>query len=84
MQFIVKYFPEITIKSKPVRRQFSQQLCNNLVKLLRPLDPDVRVVKQWDKVLVETWAAGSFGAADEEGRRVAYCHCWVMNEAGDN
>jgi primary-amine oxidase len=36
------------------------------------------------KVLVEGWAAGNFGVPEEEGRRLAYGHCWLMNEAGDN
>lgn len=43
-----------------------------------------RGITDMDKVLVETWAAGDFGIAAEEGERIAYCHCWLMNEAGDN
>jgi thiamine biosynthesis protein ThiI len=54
MKFIVKYFPEITIKSKPVRRRFVSQLAENLRAVLRDLDPDIIVHKQWDKLLVET------------------------------
>ena len=30
MQFVVKYFSEIVMKSKPVRRQFVRQLEENL------------------------------------------------------
>ncbi|MEM7214675.1 MAG: primary-amine oxidase [Pseudomonadota bacterium] len=37
-----------------------------------------------DNVLVETWAAGNFGLEEEKGERIAYCHCWVCNDAGDN
>ena len=37
MKFVVKYFPEITIKSKPVRKEMSRQLQSNLRKLLRDL-----------------------------------------------
>ena len=37
-----------------------------------------------DRVLVETWAAGNFGVPGEEGRRIAYCHCWLINDAEDN
>ena len=54
MKFIIKYFSEITIKSKPVRRRFVGQLAENLRSVLRDLDPDVVVHKQWDKLLVET------------------------------
>jgi len=43
-----------------------------------------RGITDMDKVLVETWAAGNFGVADEQGERIAYCHCWLINEAGDN
>ena len=35
-------------------------------------------------VLVEAWAGGYFAIADEEGQRIAYGHCWVRNESGDN
>lgn len=52
MKFIVKFFPEITIKSKPVRKQFVKQLYDNLRKLLRAIDPDVEVVRDWDKLTV--------------------------------
>ena len=43
-----------------------------------------RGITDLDSVLVETWAAGNFGIAEEEGERIAYCHCWVINDAGDN
>jgi len=43
-----------------------------------------RGITDMSKVLVETWAAGNFGLAEEEGARIAYCHCWVANAAGDN
>ncbi|MEM6660850.1 MAG: primary-amine oxidase [Pseudomonadota bacterium] len=53
-------------------------------------DPDFcaalakRGITDLDKVLVETWAAGNFGIPEEEGKRLAYTHAWVINEAGDN
>ncbi len=43
-----------------------------------------RGITDLDKVLIETWAAGNFGDEAEQGERIAYCHCWVSNEAGDN
>ncbi|NNF80778.1 MAG: tyramine oxidase, partial [Rhizobiales bacterium] len=43
-----------------------------------------RGIEDMSKVLVESWGAGHFGIDEEEGARLAYCHCWVGNEAGDN
>lgn len=43
-----------------------------------------RGITDMDTVLVEPWAAGHFGIAEEEGQRLAYGHCWVRNAAGDN
>ena len=43
-----------------------------------------RGITDTSKVLVEPWAAGDFGIASEKGERIAYGHCWAMNEAGDN
>lgn len=54
MQFIIKFFPEITIKSKPVRQQFVRQLRDNVRKLLQAVDPEVRVQKEWDKLVVRS------------------------------
>ena len=54
MKFIVKLFPEITIKSKPVRRRFIQRLQSNLQIILRRIDEKAHVSGQWDKVIVET------------------------------
>ena len=54
MKFVVKYFSEIAIKSKPVRRRLVSQLHENLKLVLKEIDPHIRVQKAWDKVLVET------------------------------
>jgi thiamine biosynthesis protein ThiI len=54
MQFVVKYFPEIIMKSKPVRRQFIRQLEGNLRAVLRDIDPDVVLQRGWDKLRVES------------------------------
>lgn len=43
-----------------------------------------RGITDMDSVLVEAWAAGHFGLEEEEGQRLAYGHCWVRNESGDN
>lgn len=52
MKFIAKLFPEITIKSRPVRRRLIQRLQSNLQILLQRIDDQVRVSGQWDKVEV--------------------------------
>ena len=54
MQFIVRLFPEITIKSKPVRKRFTRILCDNMRKLLRVTDTYIRIIKAWDRIDVHT------------------------------
>ena len=48
MHFIIKLFPEITIKSKPVRKRMSQQLSNNLSGLLKSIDKGIKVIRNWE------------------------------------
>ena len=43
-----------------------------------------RGITDMSSVLVEAWAAGYFGDPEEVGQRIAYGHCWVRNESGDN
>ncbi len=52
MQFVVKYFSEIVMKSKPVRRQFVRRLEENLLAVLRDIDPAVLLQGSWDKIRV--------------------------------
>lgn len=52
MLFIVKLFPEIIIKSKPVRKQMTRRVQDNLLAQLRPLDPKCLVKNEWDKIVV--------------------------------
>ncbi len=54
MKLIVKVFPEITIKSPPVRKQFIRQLAKNIRSVLRDLDPQLLVVGVWDNLEVQT------------------------------
>lgn len=54
MKFIVKFFPEITIKSKPVRKQMVRQLRNNLRALMKAVEAGVEVKSDWDKIEVAT------------------------------
>lgn len=53
MKFIVKLFPEITIKSKPVRKRFIQRLQSNLQVTLKRINNDIKVRGLWDRIEVE-------------------------------
>ncbi|MEX0965237.1 MAG: tRNA uracil 4-sulfurtransferase ThiI [Pseudohongiellaceae bacterium] len=59
MLFLVKLFPEITIKTRPVRRRFIRQLRKNIRAVLAELDPDVSVIGEWDSLEVETSTASA-------------------------
>ena len=48
MKYLVKYSPEMTIKSRPVRSRFARQLRKNLVKLLGRHSADITVAGNWD------------------------------------
>ena len=54
MLFLVKLFPEITIKTRPVRRRFIRQLRKNIRSVLSEFDPAVSVVGEWDNLEVTT------------------------------
>lgn len=54
MKLIVKVFAEITIKSRPVRKQFIRQLSKNLRSIARDLDPNLKVEGVWDNLQVES------------------------------
>ncbi|WP_111642940.1 tRNA uracil 4-sulfurtransferase ThiI [Marinimicrobium alkaliphilum] len=59
MHFIVKVFPEIIIKSPPVRKRFIRQLRDNLRHLLGGVDERIRVQRDWEKIEVSLPGAGS-------------------------
>ncbi|ACE82659.1 tRNA uracil 4-sulfurtransferase ThiI [Cellvibrio japonicus] len=50
MHFIVKVFPEIIIKSPPVRKRFIKQLRDNLRVLLNNLGVSIDVQRDWEKI----------------------------------
>ncbi|WP_461535754.1 tRNA uracil 4-sulfurtransferase ThiI [Spongorhabdus nitratireducens] len=54
MKFVVKLFPEISIKSTPVRKRFVKQLRGNIRKLLSNVDENVAVTGAWDQIDIET------------------------------
>ena len=50
MQYVVKFFSEIAIKSKPVRQRFIRQLQDNLRAGLTEIDPGIELRRGWDKL----------------------------------
>ncbi|ALV93195.1 MULTISPECIES: tRNA uracil 4-sulfurtransferase ThiI [Pantoea] len=52
MKFIIKLFPEITIKSQSVRLRFIKILTGNIRNTLRTVDEEIAVVRHWDHIEV--------------------------------
>ena len=51
MKFIIRLFPEISIKSKPVRNRLIRQVRQNLVNVCKHHGICVNAYAQWDKVV---------------------------------
>ncbi len=43
MKYLLKYSPEITIKSRPVRSRFIKQLVKNLTSLTKKVDEELKL-----------------------------------------
>ena len=54
MLFIIRYFPEIAIKTRPVRKRFVRILRRNVRTLVSRIDADARVTGDWDMLEVQT------------------------------
>ncbi len=54
MKFVIKLFPEITIKSSPVRKQLVKQLRRNIRTVCRTVDEAIEVSGKWDMLEVES------------------------------
>src|SRR3990167_3793964 len=52
MKFVIKLFPEITIKSKPVRQRLIRQLRQNISEVFKRDVERIGVQAQWDKIEV--------------------------------
>jgi tRNA uracil 4-sulfurtransferase len=50
MKFVIKLFPEIIVKSRPVRKQFISQLRKNLKKILKPIVEEPKLFGTWDVI----------------------------------
>ncbi len=62
--FSIRLFPEITIKSPPVRKRLVKHLSENLRTLGRQIHPKVRVIREWDRLELRL-------ASDDEKIRLA-------------
>ncbi|MFJ3459018.1 tRNA uracil 4-sulfurtransferase ThiI [Scandinavium goeteborgense] len=62
MKFIIKLFPEITIKSQSVRLRFIKILTGNIRNVLKQYDETLAVVRHWDHIEVR--------AKDEDQRPI--------------
>ncbi|MEZ5539136.1 MAG: tRNA uracil 4-sulfurtransferase ThiI [Pseudomonadales bacterium] len=56
MQYTIKLFAEITIKSKPVRQRLVRMLRDNLRTLIKPLDADAHIERNWDHLSIVSHA----------------------------
>lgn len=52
MKLVIKLFPEIIVKSRPVRKQFISQLRKNLKKVISPITQSFEVTGTWDVIEV--------------------------------
>ncbi len=50
MKFVIKLFPEIIVKSRPVRKQFISQLKKNLKKILSLIVESPNIYGSWDLI----------------------------------
>ncbi len=58
MQYIIRYFSELSLKSKPVRSRMMRQLQHNLERRLRPLGFPFAMQRRWDKLTLRADAGG--------------------------
>ena len=77
MHFIVKIFPEITIKSPPVRKRFVKRLRQNLSVLLSSVDSSIKVKSDWDRI--EVYSKQSTEVMAAETARVLSCTPGIAN-----
>lgn len=54
MKFIIKLFPEITIKSQSVRLRFIKILANNILNILKVLDAEITITPHWDNIVIRS------------------------------
>ncbi len=71
MHFVVKYFPEITIKSPPVRKRFTQQLQRNLSRRLRALlKTGFQINRGWDRLDLKVECSNTDGSEQALAKKI--------------
>lgn len=69
MNYVVKLFPEINLKSASLRRRYVTALQINIHTILSAIDPEIKVLKEWDKLVVQaTPSADQAALIDALGR----------------
>ncbi len=71
MKYVIKFFPEITIKSRPVRQRLAARLCDNINRVFRAEGISAQVNKQWDKLVVVLADAADAPAASDILSRIS-------------
>lgn len=74
MKFIVKLFPEITIKSQTVRLRFIKMLAGNIRNILKTRVEDLAVVRHWDHIIVRGKSEGADDIIRDELTRIPGIH----------
>ena len=54
MLLLIKLSPEITMKSRVVRRRLTRQLRKNLFRVLKEFDEKIEVLRKWDSLEINT------------------------------
>ena len=57
--FIIRLFPEISIKSPPVRKRWTKLLCENIRTIMRRIHPKASVIRDWDRLDVRIPSNGA-------------------------
>lgn len=80
MKFIIKLFPEITLKSPTVRKRFVRMLADNIRNTLRKIDERVGVVSHWDYLEVRAKQADKLPAVRERLSQISGIHHFLEVE----
>ncbi|MBC3875556.1 tRNA uracil 4-sulfurtransferase ThiI [Undibacterium flavidum] len=69
MNYVVKLFPEITLKSASLRRRYITALQINIHTILSSIDQEIKVLREWDRLVVQvTPSADQAALVDALGR----------------
>lgn len=74
MKFIIKLFPEITIKSPSVRLRFIKILASNIRNVLKTVSDEIAVVRHWDHIEVRSKNAALGEIIPDELTRIPGIH----------